>query len=241
MREWSVGGGSGLKGDEQRRAATVCLLGQTVVTNLFGDSLDPVGAVIRVKNVTFHVIGVLSPKGQSNTGHDQDDLIVIPFETAERKVLGTAEPSAQALTSTQMQLDSYVGRPNALGTSAKIKGKINAIYAKASGADSIDSAIDQLSRTLRERHHIVAGKDDDFTVRNLADIARASADARQVMTILLAAVASISLLVGGIGIMNIMLVSVTERTREIGIRMAIGARRLYIVLQVLVESGFLSC
>jgi macrolide transport system ATP-binding/permease protein len=183
---------------------------------------------------------VLSPKGQSNTGHDQDDLIVIPFETAERKVLGTAEPSAQALTSTQMQLDSYVGRPNALGTSAKIKGKINAIYAKASGADSIDSAIDQLSRTLRERHHIVAGKDDDFTVRNLADIARASADASQVMTILLAAVASISLLVGGIGIMNIMLVSVTERTREIGIRMAIGARRLHILLQFLVESVFLS-
>ncbi len=240
IRDWPLAAGRAFTEDEQRSAATVCLLGQTVVTNLFGDSLDPVGAVIRVKNVTFHVIGVLSPKGQSNTGHDQDDLIVIPFETAERKVLGTAEPSAQALTSTQMQLDSYVGRPNALGTSAKIKGKINAIYAKASGADSIDSAIDQLSRTLRERHHIVAGKDDDFTVRNLADIARASADASQVMTILLAAVASISLLVGGIGIMNIMLVSVTERTREIGIRMAIGARRLHILLQFLVESVFLS-
>src|SRR5258708_31488311 len=211
VRDWPLTAGRPFTEDEQRSAATVCLLGQTVVTNLFGDSLDPLGAVIRVKNVAFHVIGVLAPKGQSNTGHDQDDLIVIPFETAERKVLGTAEPSAQALTSTQMQLDSYVGRPNALGTSAKIKGKINAIYAKASGADSIDSAIDQLTRTLRSRHHIVAGKDDDFTVRNLADIARASADASQVMTILLAAVSSVPPLVGGIRRMNVRLLPVNER------------------------------
>ena len=240
VRDWPLTEGRPFTEDEQRSAATVCLLGQTVVTNLFGDSLDPVGAVIRVKNVTLHVIGVLAPKGQSNTGHDQDDLIVIPFETAERKVLGTAAPSALELTSTQAQFDSYAGRLNALGTSAKIKGKINAIYAKASSADSIDSAIDQLTRTLRARHHVVAGKNDDFTVSNLADIARASADASQVMTILLAAVASISLLVGGIGIMNIMLVSVTERTREIGIRMAIGARRMHILQQFLVESVLLS-
>jgi macrolide transport system ATP-binding/permease protein len=240
VRDWPLTSGRPFTEDEQRSAATVCLLGQTVVTNLFGDSLDPVGAVIRVKNVTFHVIGVLAAKGQSNTGHDQDDLIVIPFETAERKVLGTAAPSAVALTSTQAQFDSYAGRLNALGTSAKIKGKINAIYAKASDADSIDSAIDQLTRTLRARHHVAAGKSDDFTVSNLADIARASADASEVMTLLLAAVASISLLVGGIGIMNIMLVSVTERTREIGIRMAIGARRMHILQQFLVESVLLS-
>ncbi len=240
VRDWPLAAGRPFTEDEQRSASTVCLLGQTVVTNLFGDSLVPVGAAIRIKNVSFHVIGVLVAKGQSSTGHDQDDLIVIPFETAERKVLGTAAPTTQALTTTLTQFESSGGRMNALGTSAKIKGKINAIYAKASGADSIDAAIDQLSRTLRERHHIVSGKDDDFTVRNLADIARASADASQVMTILLAAVASISLLVGGIGIMNIMLVSVTERTREIGIRMAIGARRLHILLQFLVESVFLS-
>jgi macrolide transport system ATP-binding/permease protein len=127
-----------------------------------------------------------------------------------------------------------------LGTSAKLLGKVNRIYAKTSDADLVDLAIVQLSKTLRERHHLHPGSEDDFTVRNLADIARTSEDASKVMTMLLAAIASISLLVGGIGIMNIMLVSVTERTREIGIRMAIGARRLYILLQFLVEAVFLS-
>lgn len=240
IRDWPLAAGRSFTDEEERSAATVCLLGQTVVENLFGDSQNPLGALVRVRNVPFRVVGLLAYKGQSSTGHDQDDVVLIPFNTAERKVLGAASPLVQTLSGSQALFDAYAARINTLGTSAKINGKVNAIYAKAMDADSVDSAITELSRTLRERHHIPSGKDDDFTVRNLADLARASEGASQVMTLLLAAVASISLLVGGIGIMNIMLVSVTERTREIGIRLAVGARRAHILLQFLIESVFLS-
>ncbi len=240
IRDWPLAAGRSFSDEEERSAATVCLLGQTVVQNLFGDSQNPLGALVRVRNVPFRVVGLLAYKGQSSTGHDQDDVVLIPFNTAERKVLGAASPLTQTLSSSQAQFDAYAARINTLGTSAKINGKVNAIYAKAMDADSVDLAIAELSRTLRERHHIPPGKDGDFTVRNLADLARASEGASQVMTMLLAAVASISLLVGGIGIMNIMLVSVTERTREIGIRLAVGARRAHILVQFLIESVFLS-
>jgi len=238
VREWPLAGGRSFTEEEAYRAATVCVLGQTVVNNLFSDSQDPVGSVIRIKNVQFRVVGVLTVKGQNNTGQDQDDVVLIPFETAERKVIGSA--SAPGFSITQQLSNPFSAKNNALGTSAKLLGKVNRIYAKTSDADLVDLAIVQLSKTLRERHHLRPGSEDDFTVRNLADIARTSEDASKVMTMLLAAIASISLLVGGIGIMNIMLVSVTERTREIGIRMAIGARRLYILLQFLVEAVFLS-
>ena len=240
VRDWPLAAGRSFTQEEANSAETVCVLGQTVATNLFGDSQDPIGTQIRIKNVPFRVIGVLTVKGQSNTGHDQDDVVLIPFETAERKVLGAAATVSQGNSGIGGHYDSLSVRTNTLGAPPKILGKVNTIYAKASDEDLVDAAIVELSQTLRERHHIEPGKDDDFTVRNLADIAQASEDAGRVMTILLAAVASISLLVGGIGIMNIMLVSVTERTREIGIRMAIGARRLHILLQFLVEAVFLS-
>jgi macrolide transport system ATP-binding/permease protein len=240
VRDWPLADGRSFTAEEARTAATVCILGQTVVDILFGESQDPIGAMIRIKNVPFRVIGVLTVKGQSNTGHDQDDVALIPFESAERKVLGAAAPISQSTNGSDQHFNPLSLRINTLGIPAKIMGKVNTIYAKAADSDMVSVAIGQLAQTLRERHHIEAGKDDDFTVRNLADIARTSEDASRVMTILLAAVASISLLVGGIGIMNIMLVSVTERTREIGIRMAIGARRLYILLQFLVEAVFLS-
>jgi macrolide transport system ATP-binding/permease protein len=238
VREWPLAEGRSFTEEETRGAATVCVLGQTVANNLFGEGQDPIGAAIRIKHVQFRVIGVLTVKGQNNTGQDQDDVVLIPFETAERRVIGSA--SAEGVSVAEQLLNPYPAKINALGTSAKILGKVNRIYAKTSDADLVDLAIVQLSKTLRERHHLQPGSDDDFTVRNLADIARTSEGASRVMTMLLAAVASISLLVGGIGIMNIMLVSVTERTREIGIRMAIGARRLYILLQFLVEAVFLS-
>ena len=238
VREWPLAEGRSFTEEETRGAATVCVLGQTVVNNLFGEGQDALGAVIRIKHVQFRVIGVLTVKGQNNSGQDQDDVVLIPFETAERRVMGAA--STEGVSVAEQLLNPYPAKVNALGTSAKILGKVNRIYAKTSDADLVDLAIVQLSKTLRDRHHLQPGSDDDFTVRNLADIARTSEDASRVMTMLLAAVASISLLVGGIGIMNIMLVSVTERTREIGIRMAIGARRLYILLQFLVEAVFLS-
>jgi macrolide transport system ATP-binding/permease protein len=258
IRDWPLTAGRQFTEEETRAAAPVCLLGQTVINNLFAPNQDPLGAVIRVKNFPLRVIGVLEVKGQSTYGQDQDDVVLMPFATAERKVLGVAAPSIGASStaaSTNPVLNPYVGVPttnqifaetnaNAVispfGSPQKISGLVNMIFVKAVSADAVDPLQQDLERILHRRHRIQPGQDDDFTVRSLNEIANASANAGSVMTILLAAVASISLLVGGIGIMNIMLVSVTERTREIGIRMAIGARRLHILLQFLVESALLS-
>jgi macrolide transport system ATP-binding/permease protein len=259
-RDWPVVAGRPFTDEEGRSGAPVCLLGQTVVNNLFGADENPVGAAIRVKNFPLRVIGVLATKGQSNYGQDQDDVVIMPFETAERKVLGTAQVSATVPSastgSTNPVLNPYIGVPSTtaqsplyqtgsaiispFGSPPKISGVVNMIYVKAATADAVTPLLSQIERVLHRRHHIEPGQDDDFTVRSLNEIAQASESASRVMTLLLAAVASISLLVGGIGIMNIMLVSVTERTREIGIRMAIGARRLHILLQFLVESALLS-
>ncbi|MDB5108839.1 MAG: macB, partial [Candidatus Binatus sp.] len=207
------------------------------------------------KNFPLRVIGVLSVKGQSNYGQDQDDVVILPFVTAERKVLGVSSPSAAApaATATASIQNPYAAVPtansiyaqsnpatNPFGSAPKITGVVNMVYIKARNADSVDTAMAQVTQTLHTRHRIQPKQDNDFTVRSLSEIAEASASATNVMTMLLAAVASISLLVGGIGIMNIMLVSVTERTREIGIRMAIGARRIHIMLQFLVEALMLS-
>jgi macrolide transport system ATP-binding/permease protein len=259
VRDWPVAVGRPFTDEEERSAAPVCLLGQTVVNNLFGENNNPVGAAIRVKNFPLRVIGVLGVKGQSNYGQDQDDVVIMPFATAERKVLGTAQVTASAPTtsavtaSANLVQNPYASVPTTnsvyqsgstllspFGSPPKISGVVNMIYVKAATAEAVNSLQPQIQRALHRRHHIAPGQDDDFTVRSLNEIAQASESASRVMTLLLAAVASISLLVGGIGIMNIMLVSVTERTREIGIRMAIGARRLHILFQFLVESALLS-
>ena len=191
-----------------RRSA---VLGQTVVDNLFGPGQNPVDQVVRINNVPFRIIGILAPKGQSTQGSDQDDTVLIPFTTAERKVMGAA-----------------------------MLGTVASIMVSAVSPELIPEAERQIKTLLRERHRLKSNQNDDFMIRNLADVAATAQSTNQSMSILLASVASVSLLVGGIGIMNIMLVSVTERTREIGIRMAVGAKRQDILTQFLLEAVVLS-
>ncbi|MFZ5997010.1 MAG: ABC transporter permease [Nitrospirota bacterium] len=210
VKDWPLIAGRIFTSDDVRSAAKVCLLGQTVVDNLFGDS-DPIGQIIRIKNVPFTVIGVLDRKGQSPNGQDQDDVICIPVTTAQKKLFGTSFP-----------------------------GMVRIIMVKAKSGDELYTAERQITDLLRQRHRIGAKQDSDFTVRNLTQMMQTQEQSTKVMTILLGAIASVSLIVGGIGIMNIMLVSVTERTREIGIRMAIGARTWDIRLQFLIEALTLS-
>jgi putative ABC transport system permease protein len=210
VREWLLTAGRPFTYDDVRSAAKVCLLGQTVVDNLFG-GIDPVGKNIRIKNVPFNVVGVLDKKGQSPNGQDQDDTIYVPVTTAQKKIFGTAFP-----------------------------GMVRTIMVKAKSAEDLAAAEKQIKELLRQRHRIGQKQDDDFTVRNLTQAMQAAEESTKVMTLLLGAIASVSLLVGGIGIMNIMLVSVTERTREIGIRMAIGARTWDIRLQFIIEALILS-
>ena len=236
IRNWAVVAGRPMTDDDLRHAAAVCLLGQTVLKNLFGDYEDPVGSTILVKGVPMRVIGVLAGKGQSGYGQDQDDVLLIPFTTAERKVMGVAAPS-QAQTSAS---SIYAAPPNPFGIQPKLAGYVNTIFVQAVSTELVPTALQQVTRTLEQRHHIAPGQTDDFGVRNISDITQAAQSSSQVMALLLASVASISLVVGGIGIMNILLVSVTERTREIGIRMAIGARRVHVLLQFLVEAVLLS-
>ena len=256
IREWPIDQGREFTDEEVRTAAPVCLLGQTVVNNLFGEQQNPVGSEIRVKNFPLRVIGVLSVKGQSSYGQDQDDVVLLPFGTAERKVLGVSAPSmlmSAIVQPTPSPSNPLAGVPTTnsvysttttitspFGSPPKIVGVVNVIYVQARSAEEVDMVMAEVQQLLHERHRIQPGQDDDFTIRSLNEIAKASESASKVMALLLAAVASISLLVGGIGIMNIMLVSVTERTREIGIRMAIGARRIHIMLQFLVEAVLLS-
>ena len=229
---WRVAEGAGMTEQENASADTVCLIGQTVYQNLFGPGEDPIGAVILIKGVPMRVIGLLAAKGQTGFGQDQDDVVMIPFNTAERKVLGVAAPqAAQDIVSA-----TYPPAPSAFGIGPRMTGHVNSIYVQAGGPELVANAIRQVTATLARRHRIGAALPNDFSVRNLSQIAEAQQSSSQVMAALLAMVASISLLVGGIGIMNILLVSVTERTREIGIRMAIGARRLQVLLQFLVES-----
>jgi len=193
-------------------AAKVAVLGETVAQTLFGDS-DPTGQVVIIKNVPFTVAGVLTPKGQSPTGQDQDDIILLPISTAMQKVIGANRANAKAVGSLMVQ---------------------------AIGPKAMDQALQEVTALLRERHKIQPGMDDDFTARNLTEVYAAQESSAQVMSILLGAIASVSLIVGGIGIMNIMLVSVTERTREIGLRQAVGAKTRDILSQFLVEAVTLS-
>src|SRR3989454_1306268 len=193
-------------------ASKVALLGQTTAFNLFGDA-DPLGQVIRIKKVPFTVIGLLSRKGQSSWGQDQDDLIMIPLSTAKKKVLGVSQANPRS---------------------------VQAISIKVRAGEDMADAEQQIRGVLRQRHRLQPYQDDDFWLRNLSEVLQTQEESSKVMTYLLAAIASVSLLVGGIGIMNIMLVSVTERTREIGLRMAVGARGRDILLQFLVEAITLS-
>ena len=211
VRDWNVAAGSFFTQRDEDAGNRVVVLGQTVVDQLFGPGEDPLGAQIRIVDVPFTVIGVLESKGQSGWGQDQDDVLLIPFTTGVRRVLGT-----------------------------KFVGTVDMIFATAASDGEIEAAENEITVLLHERHHIQKGQDDDFTVRDLNEIAKARESASQVMSTLLLSVASISLLVGGIGIMNILLVSVTERTREIGIRMAVGAKSRHILLQFLVEAITLS-
>ncbi len=243
IRDWPVAAGRNFTEAEAKGAASVALLGESTVENLFGAGQNPIGVIIRVKNSPLRVIGVLSRKGQSSWGQDQDDIVLIPFQTAERKVLGvagSAGAAAQAGQSAGARAAATMPAASPGGAAARITGVVNTLYIKAKSQVLVDAAMQEVARILRERHRIGPGEDDDFTIRSLSEISEAADSASGIMTMLLTAIASISLLVGGIGIMNIMLVSVTERTREIGIRMALGARRLHIMLQFLVEAILLS-
>ncbi|HXG52223.1 MAG TPA: ABC transporter permease [candidate division Zixibacteria bacterium] len=203
IRDWPVVEGRFLNDGDVENAAKVAVIGQTIVDSLFGND-DPIDAVIRIRNIPFRVVGVLGPKGQSSQGTDQDDTILIPYTTMQKRLMRITH--------------------------------LQSIIVSAVSADRVEEAKEQITALLRQRHRIGPDRDDDFTIRNLSDIAEAASTSAHVMAVLLGSVASISLLVGGIGIMNIMLVSVTERTREIGIRMAVGARGRDIMLQFLVEA-----
>ncbi len=235
ITNWQIAYGRGISQADLDDSALVVLIGQTVWHQLFGQYANPIGAMLNVKGTPLRVIGVLGSKGQSSFGSDQDDLVMIPFSTAERKVLGVAAPS-QA-----MQANSLYGTlSNPYGIQPRLTGFVNQIYVQAVTPSQVQQAVDQVTHTLAIRHHIRPGNPNDFSVRNLSQIANAAQGSSQTLSYLLAAVASISLLVGGIGIMNILLVSVTERTREIGLRMAIGARRVHVLLQFLTEAVLLS-
>ncbi|MBL6750258.1 MAG: ABC transporter permease [Nevskia sp.] len=232
---WHIAAGRAFTEDDDRNAANVALIGDTVYRQLFGGYENPVGALIQVKGTPVRVIGLLASKGQTSFGQDQDDVLMIPHGTAERKVLGVAAPSQSASANPY-----FPAVANPYGTVPRLTGYVNQIYVQAASADTLQAALAQVSATLTRRHRIEPGATADFSVRNLSQIAQTAESSSRIMALLLAVIASISLLVGGIGIMNILLVSVTERTREIGLRMAIGARRLHVLLQFLAEAVLLS-
>ncbi|WP_448205054.1 ABC transporter permease [Azospirillum sp. sgz302134] len=211
-REWSVVRGRSITDEDVAQANKVVLLGRTVVTNLFGGG-DPVGEQVRVASTPMTVIGVLGEKGQNTQGQDQDDVIFVPLSMAKRNIPGMAKSNPRFIHTMVVKM--------------------------AEGAD-LDEAQVQIRELLRQRHRLAAGQDDDFWMRNLSEVAATRDASSRALSFLLAAVAAVSLLVGGIGIMNIMLVSVTERTREIGLRLAVGARRRDILMQFLIESTTLS-
>ena len=210
IRNWPLEAGVPFTDSDVRSATRVALIGKTVATRLFGDD-DVVGKTIRIRNSPFVVVGVLASKGQSLDGRDQDDTILIALTTAQRKVFGS-----------------------------QFQGSVRMLNVQASEAKVMDAVEKSINELLRQRHRIREGMEADFSVRNLTAMANSAAETTRIMSLLLGAIASVSLLVGGVGIMNIMLVSVTERTREIGIRMAVGARERDILLQFLFEAIIIS-
>jgi putative ABC transport system permease protein len=210
IREYRLAEGRYFTADEMDASSKVAVVGRTVIRNLFGEE-SPVGAIFRIKRVPFTVVGVLEEKGQSLQGQDQDDIIIAPITTVQNRLVGSAHP-----------------------------GSVGVIIAQAVDRESIEEAEREVVSLLRQRHRIGSGQEDDFSVRNLSEMLAVAEASTRVMSLLLGAIASVSLLVGGIGIMNIMLVSVTERTREIGIRLAVGARERDILVQFLIEAVTLS-
>jgi len=210
VNDWQLQSGRTFMEQDIRSAAKMAILGTTVAEELFGYS-DPVGETIRIKNIPFQVIGVLKSKGESSWGRDQDDIVMVPVTTAQKRLFGMPRPNM-----------------------------VSSITVKVKSEDLMPKAQEEVTLLLRQRHKISSSQDDDFTVRNMQQAMEAAQESMKVMSLLLGSIASVSLLVGGIGIMNVMLVSVTERTREIGIRMAVGATSKDIMLQFLVESGMLS-
>ncbi len=236
VRNWTIVAGRALTLEDDASGARVALLGETLRKNLFLEGQDPIGATILIKNVPMQVVGLLGSKGQSSFGSDQDDVILIPFNTAERKVLGAAAPSSTKTNTNPI----FNGPPSPFGIQPRLTGLANSLYMQATSAEAVGRAIEEATAVLHQRHRPAPGQPDDFNIRNMGDLAQAAESTGQIFTLLLSAVASISLLVGGIGIMNILLVSVTERTREIGIRMAIGARRSHVLFQFLTEAVLMS-
>jgi len=210
IREWTLNAGRNFMQQDLDGATKVCVLGKTVVDNLFG-GIDPIGQIVRIKKVPFTVIGVLNSKGQSAWGTDQDDIIFVPLSTAQKRLFGMQFP-----------------------------GMVRVITVQARDPEVMKTVEGQITELLRQRHRLQPAQENDFSVRNLTEVASSAEESAKVMSLLLGAIASISLIVGGIGIMNIMLVSVTERTREIGIRIAVGAKGKDILLQFLIESLVLS-
>ncbi len=208
IRNLTIQSGDEFTTADDHSAAKVCVIGQTVSTNLFGQGADPVGRQLRIGTIPFRVVGLLTAKGQNAFGQDQDDIVIAPFTTVQERMMTVA----------------YIG----------------SIMVSATTEKMIPEATDEITQVLKERHHLGPSEDPDFTIRSQADIANAASATASILTILLASIASISLLVGGIGIMNIMLVSVTERTREIGIRMGVGARGRDVLLQFLIEALMIS-
>jgi len=207
IRQWPLSNGASFTGQDVRSSNKVCVIGRTTASQVFG-SEDPIGQVLRIQGVPFLVTGVLTPKGLSPQGTDQDDIVIMPYTSAMKRVIGG---------STLRGINIQVASPNDLAPAQQ-----------------------QITELLRQRHNIRAGRDDDFTVRNQQEIAETATATSRIMALLLGAIASVSLIVGGIGIMNIMLVSVTERTREIGVRLAVGAHGRDILTQFLIEAVTLS-
>ena len=207
VRSWPVAEGNFFTESDLDSAAKVVVLGKTAAQNLYESDEEIVGSEIRIRNVPLRVIGILTSKGQSTTGQDQDDLVVLPFSTAERKVLGT-----------------------------KFLGTVGIILVATQTRHDIPAVVGDIKDLLRTRHRLQQSEEDDFTIRTMEDIAKTTAGTSRTMMFMLMSIASISLIVGGIGIMNILLVSVTERTKEIGLRMAVGAKRKHILLQFLTEA-----
>ena len=210
IRLWEIEEGRGITQEDIKNTTKVAVLGSTVTTNLFGD-MDPINKTIRIGGMPFKVIGTLKPKGQNGNGQDQDDTVLIPITTAQKKLFGTDFP-----------------------------GMVKHINVQAVNEESLETAQVEIKELLRERHNLGKNKEDDFTIRNFTQMLETAKETSNTMALFLGLIASVSLLVGGIGIMNIMLVSVTERTKEIGIRMAIGAKAMDIRIQFLVEALLLS-